>query len=58
MSEHGVVLIAALVSLVAIELAAILKGINGKLLIVTVAAIAAIAGVSIDRLVGLVSGGG
>ena len=58
MTEHGWITLAAIASLAAFELVALLKGINGRLLVAISAIIAALAGVSIDRIITMVSTGG
>ena len=58
MSEHGWITLAAIASIAAFELVALVKGINGRLLLAAAAVIAALAGVSIDRIITMVSTGG
>ena len=58
MSEHAIIAVTAVVGLALIEMMALYKGINGKLLIMVVGAIAGIAGASVDRLLSLFTGGG
>ena len=49
--EQGTILgLSAIASLVVIQVVAMLKGINGRLMAITVAAIAGIAGVSLDKI--------